>query len=704
MGRPSWNDDYAAQELAKVREQVRVISEVTRRFAEATTDYERLLESVARSLAETIKDSCTVFLTDEDGTTLTPGSIHAVVPRALELIRQSFANRKLELARHPELEHVLKSGQSILTPRLAERPRATPEQVKWEQALGLHSVIITPMLVQGRSIGVIALTRFQASSPAYQQHDLELAQNLANHAGLAIENAKLYVAAEHARQSLLRSEQAQRQFFEASPMASYVVEEESQRILAANPAALALYGYSLSEFLSLSLEDLRYAPDREALRKAFDAHGDADMHGTGRHQRKDGSLIHIEGSSHLASFEGRRARFVMLSDQTKRMRAEAELRQSQKMEAVGRLAGGIAHDFNNVLSVILSYGEEISGSVEQGHPVHDAIQEIQSAAKRAAELTQQLLMFSRQQVLEPKVLDLNEVVGSLERMLGRVLGEQLELVLVRDPALGRIFADRGNIEQVILNLAVNARDAMPGGGRLTIETANVTLDEAFAREHLGVRPGEYVFLGVSDTGTGMDQSTRARIFEPFFTTKALGKGTGLGLSTVLGIVQQSGGAIYVYSELGRGTSFKIYLPRVMAEAERSSTVQQPTLRRGTETVLLVEDEPAVRLVARKILERLGYAVLAAATEAEAATLCSEHPGPIHLLLTDVVMPGKNGVALAAELRAQRPEMKVLYMSGYTDNSIGAHGQLDPRAAFVQKPFTADLLARKLRAILDDGAL
>jgi PAS domain S-box-containing protein len=523
---------------------------------------------------------------------------------------------------------------------------------------------------------------------------------LANHAGLAIENARLYVAAEQARQNLQRSEQAQRQFFEASPMASFVVEVDSQRILAANPAALAMYGYSREEFLGLSLDELRYPDDREALSVAFKAAGDSDIHSSARHRRKDGSTIHIEGGSHLASFEGRRARFVMLSDQTKRIRAESELRQSQKMEAVGRLAGGIAHDFNNVLLVILSYADEMLAHAKPGEPVHDATQEIQAAAHRAAELTRQLLMFSRQQVLEPKVLDLNEVLGDIERMLARVLGEQLELAIVRDPELGRIFADRGNIEQVIMNLAVNARDAMPGGGRLTIETANVMLDETFVREHLGTKAGDYVFLGVTDTGSGMDQSTRARIFEPFFTTKELGKGTGLGLSTVLGIVQQSGGAIYVYSEVGHGTSFKVYLPRIRAEAEARGPAQLPAVLRGNETVLLVEDEPAVRVVAKKLLERLGYAVLPAATVAEATAICVGHAGTIHLLLTDVVMPGKNGVVLAAELSARRPDMKVLYMSGYTDNSIGSHGQLDSSAAFLQKPFSADQLARKIRAVLD----
>jgi two-component system cell cycle sensor histidine kinase/response regulator CckA len=328
------------------------------------------------------------------------------------------------------------------------------------------------------------------------------------------------------------------------------------------------------------------------------------------------------------------------------------------------------------------------------------VQEIHKASTRAADLTRQLLMFSRQQVLEPKVLDLNEVVVSLDRILARALGEGAELSLLLDPLLGRIRADRGNIEQVCMNLVVNARDAMPRGGKLTIETSNVELDEAFVREHLGTEPGPYVLMAVSDTGIGMDRATRARAFEPFFTTKAPGKGTGLGLSTVFGIVQQSGGGIWVYSEPGQGTTFKLYLPRVDAKLDSSQPSAVPAALLGTETVLLVEDEEQVRAVARRILERNGYHVLAPASPDEALRLAGEYPNPIALLVTDVVMPRISGAELSARVRQLRPQLKVLYVSGYTDGGIGARGMLEDGASFLQKPFTTDSLARKVRSVLD----
>jgi CheY-like chemotaxis protein len=334
--------------------------------------------------------------------------------------------------------------------------------------------------------------------------------------------------------------------------------------------------------------------------------------------------------------------------------------------------------------------------------MREDLREIQTAAGRAAQLTSQLLMFSRQQVVEAKVLDLNEIIESMKRMLGRVLGAQLELVVLPGESLGHIRADRGNIEQVLMNLAVNARDAMPHGGRLTIETANVEIDEDFVRQHFGSKPGRYVFLGVTDTGVGMSAETRARVFEPFFTTKERGKGTGLGLSTVLGIVQQAGGGIWVYSEPGRGSTFKVYLPRVDAALDSDQSATPPADLRGDETILLVEDEQAVREVARRILERHGYTVLAAQSPSDALLLGETHPGAIHLLLTDVVMPKMTGADLARRLVVRRPELRVLYMSGYTDGSIDSQGVLEDRTAFVQKPFTSELLARKVRSALSNA--
>jgi signal transduction histidine kinase/ActR/RegA family two-component response regulator len=383
-------------------------------------------------------------------------------------------------------------------------------------------------------------------------------------------------------------------------------------------------------------------------------------------------------------------------------RSEEQLRQAQKLEAVGRLAGGIAHDFNNLLSVVLSYSDMLLNEVDASSPLYADLQEILRAGQRAADLTRQMLAFSRQQVLDPKILDLSDLVANLSKMLMRVLGEDIELKTVLAPGLGMVKADRGQMEQVLMNLIVNARDAMPNGGRLTIETANVDLDEAYAREHAGVAPGPHVMIAVSDTGIGMDKATQERIFEPFFTTKEKGKGTGLGLSTVFGIVKQSGGSVWLYSEPGGGATFKIYLPRrEEGKADQTRSAPPPSAQaRGAETILLVEDEDQVRAVAKGILSRAGYRVLEASNPGEAIALCEQHPAEIHLLLTDVVMPRMNGRQLAARVALLRPAAKVVFMSGYTDDAILHNGVLDAGVSFIQKPFTPDSLNRKVREVLD----
>jgi signal transduction histidine kinase/ActR/RegA family two-component response regulator len=383
-----------------------------------------------------------------------------------------------------------------------------------------------------------------------------------------------------------------------------------------------------------------------------------------------------------------------------RLRIAEQLRQAQKMEAVGQLAGGVAHDFNNLLSVILSCSEFLLEDMAVGDAMRHDVDQIHHAGMRAAELTRQLLMFSRHQVVEPKVLDLNELLSGVDKMLQRVVGEHIALTKISETPLGCVRADPGSIEQVIMNLVVNARDAMPIGGRLTMETANVTLDETFAATHLGANHGPHVMLSVSDTGSGMDEATLARIFEPFFTTKEKGKGTGLGLSTVFGIVQRHHGTVWVDSEVGRGTTFKVYLPRI-DEAADSRTAVAVTTRRGSETILLVEDEDQVREVADGILRRHGYTVLAARTAGEALLCCEQHVGPIHLLLSDVVMPQMSGPLLAKRLVAMRPDMRVLCMSGYTDDAAVRHGVIDAELAYLQKPITVEALTGKVRSVLDD---
>ena len=379
--------------------------------------------------------------------------------------------------------------------------------------------------------------------------------------------------------------------------------------------------------------------------------------------------------------------------------SEEQLLLAQKLDAVGRLAGGIAHDFNNLLTVIKGYTQLALQRLRQGDPVRGNIEEISKASERAASLVFQLLAFSRKQVMQPKLLDLNSIVADFERMLTRVIGEDIELRTSLPAQLGTISADPSQIEQVIMNLIVNARDAMPSGGKLTIETADAYLDETYAQQHLAVIPGAYVMLAVSDTGIGMDEETQRHIFEPFFTTKETGRGTGLGLSTVYGIVKQSGGSIWVYSELGKGTTFKIYLPKHRghaAEYEHPQVLDQ--VAAGNETILLVEDDEALRNLAREVLEASGYRVLEAGN-ADAALLICEQNGKIDLLLTDVVMPDLGGRELAQKLLALQPEMCVLYMSGYADDAIVHHGVLDEGTNFLAKPFSPNALGSKVRAVL-----
>ena len=489
--------------------------------------------------------------------------------------------------------------------------------------------------------------------------------------------------------------------FDNSPLPKWMYDAGTLRFLDVNDAAVRDFGYSREELLTMTIDELRPPADapgtREAARDAYAT----PRSGVSRLRKKSGETIQVEMTEHTFLLGERPTRIAVGRDVTERLRLEEQLRQSQKMEAVGRLAGGIAHDFNNVLSVILSYAEVLLADMKPGDPIRGDIDEIHRAGLRAADLTRQLLTFSRQQVLAPRVLDLNEVLASMDKMLRRILGADVDLVSLPARPLGRVRADPGSLEQVILNLAVNARDAMPTGGKLTLETANVVLDDAYAEAHLGVKPGPHVMLAVTDTGAGIDKGTMARMFEPFFTTKEKGRGTGLGLSTVFGVVQQSGGSLWVYSEVGKGTTFKIYLPRADAAVEPTGESLPPRTLRGSETILLVEDDDQVRVVAREILRRSGYHVIEARNAGEAVLHSEKYPGTIQLLLTDVVMPQMSGPELAKRLASVRPEMKVLCMSGYTDDSIVRHGVLEAHIAYLQKPITPDALATRVREVLDE---
>ena len=471
-----------------------------------------------------------------------------------------------------------------------------------------------------------------------------------------------------------------------------------------SPQVEAITGYSQKEWLASSRDWTRHIPAEDhgviLAAEAASVRGER-FQAEYRIVRKDGAVIWVSDTAVVVS--GSYTHPVMegiIVDITERKLLENQLQQSRRMEAVGRLAGGIAHDFNNLLTIIKGYAELAQQRAGIQPELQADVQQIENAAERASALIRQLLAFSRRQVLQPKVLDLNAIVLGLDKLLARLMGEHIEMVTRCGANVGHVKADPAQIEQVIMNLVVNARDAMPKGGRLTVETVNVDLDSTYARDHVAVKPGPYVMLAVSDNGIGMSPETVAHIFEPFYTTKGSGQGTGLGLSTVYGIVKQSGGYIWVYSEPGKGTTFKVYLPRVQELADPKQEVVIPGVNKGSETVLLVEDDGAVRELASMILSSNGYLVLPAQDALEAEHFSANHSGEIHLLLTDIMMPGTSGRELARRISARHPRARVLYMSGYTDNVLAQGGVLEEGVSFLQKPFTPAALSQKVRDVLD----
>jgi PAS domain S-box-containing protein len=507
-----------------------------------------------------------------------------------------------------------------------------------------------------------------------------------------------------AAEALQRSETGFRSVVADAPYGIFKADLTG-KLLMVNPALEKMLGYkSQDELLAVNLTSgiYRHHAEYQKMNDLFqrDQHfKDVEV----EWKRKDGAFIMVRCSGWPVKDESSAYIEVFAEDVTERRVLERQLRMAQKMEAVGRLSGGIAHDFNNLLGVILGYIQVIKRNLVPGQSMHEYAEEIEKASQRAVALTRQLLAFSRQQILEPVILNLNTLVSEMEKMLPRLIGEDIQLRLMLDSTIGHVKADTGQIEQVVMNLAVNARDAMPDGGKMTIQTENAELDLAFTREHPGSVEGQYVMLAVKDTGLGMDPETQAQIFEPFFTTKGRDKGTGLGLATVYGVVKQSNGYITVESEKGKGALFKIYLPRVeQPVATRSAGAQEPRTVRGSETILLVEDAEPLRMLAKLFLKENGYQVLTAADGAEAQQVAAQNPGPIHLLLTDVVMPGINGRVLAESLAPRHPAMKVLYMSGYTDSFIAGHGVLEEGIHLLHKPFTEEELMRKVREILDAG--
>jgi two-component system cell cycle sensor histidine kinase/response regulator CckA len=574
-------------------------------------------------------------------------------------------------------------------------PRAT-----LARELGLRAAFAVPVLVDDQVIAVIETFLHEVREP--DARTTRLVSAVAAQIGSVLQRRR----AEEA----LRTSEARFRRLSESGLIGIAFADVSGNVHDANDTYLDMFGYSREELLS---GKARWADITPPEWRAMDELAIQQLQTNGfapawekEMIRKDGARVPVLIG--VAMLEGPDC-IAFIADLSKRKQAEEalrkseeQLRQSQKMEAIGQLAGGIAHDFNNLLAVIMANSSFLLGELGEGDPRRADADEIRLAAERAATLTRQLLAFSRRQVLELRVMDVNDVVTGVEKMLRRVIGEDVELVTALAPDLGMIRADPSQIEQVVLNLVVNARDAMPGGGKLRIETANVELDAAYALEHRPVQSGPYVLLSISDTGCGMDRETQRRMFEPFFTTKEMGKGTGLGLSTCYGIVKQSGGYIWAYSEPGRGTVFKIYLPRVEAKPEPRPERKTALDLRGSETVLLVEDDDKVRAVAQRILEAGGYRLLLARNATEAMAICEQEKGLVDLVLSDVVMPGLSGPALLEQLRKLRPYVKVLFMSGYMDHSVHEPGSnIEPGVNLIQKPFTPDTLMLKVREILDN---
>jgi PAS domain S-box-containing protein len=555
----------------------------------------------------------------------------------------------------------------------------------------LHGTFGSPMRSRGSVVGVLQFFSREIREPDPEL--LAMMDSLGSQIGQVVERGR-------AEEAIRASENRYRLLMEQA-VDAILIADPSGTIIDANTAACDLTGYAREELLALSIADTYPPEDLEAglSRTRQVAEGEA-VRVERRLRRKDGETIAVEISAKLLPgglMQG------IIRDIRERRTLEEQLRQAQKMEAVGKLAGGIAHDFNNLLTAIMGYAELVLGTLGADDARRPDMEEIRRAADRAATLTRQLLAFSRRQVLQPKLLDLHQLVRDVERLLGRLIGEDITIVTLTDDDLGLVRADPGQLEQVLVNLAVNARDAMPGGGKLTIETRNVVLSPEYAASHSLVEPGPYVLLAVTDDGAGMDEATMSRIFEPFFTTKAPGRGTGLGLSMVYGTVKQSGGSIWVYSEVGQGTSFKIYLPAMPGQAQAHEPRPAPAIAGGCETILLVEDEPAVRALAERVLAEGGYSLLVAADGRDALEVAARHDGAVDLLVTDVVMPGMGGRELAQRLDQLRPETRVLYITGYTEDTVVRHGLLHSGLAYLEKPFRPERLLAKVRQVLDRPA-
>lgn len=672
--------------LHRMEAERQVISEVVHALNQ-TANLDELLEGIHQALKKVLHaENCFVALHNPNEDTFTfPFFVDQfdVAPPPQKVGRSCTA-------------FVFRTGSAMLIPQ-SEFDRLVEEGEV--ELIGSPSPawLGVPLKTPTATIGVLVVQHYQNES-AYDTRDLEFLDSVGGHIALAIERRR-------SEEALRKSESVFRLLFSHNPLPTWVMDDETLQFIQVNDAAVRQYGFAPEEFSRMSLADMMQEEQRASLDvRPKEENPGGRFQAVCKHRKKDGKVFEVEMISHRLDYAGRRVRLVVAQDISERHILEQQLRQAQKMEAVGRLAGGVAHDFNNLLMVIKGHTELLMSALPAADRTSRKITQIDRAADRAAALTKQLLAFSRMQVLQPRVMNLNGVVEDMGKLLPRLIGEDVELGIRVAPELGAIRADASQMEQIIMNLAVNARDAMPTGGRLIIETANAELDGTYNATHPIVQPGRYVLLAVSDTGIGMNADTQAHIFEPFFTTKEPGKGTGLGLATVYGVVKQSGGFIWVYSEVGKGTSFKIYLPRVDQPEDKGSVLLAfAEAPRGTETILLAEDEQDVREVAREFLESGGYTVIEAQNGAEALRLASEHKSSIDLLVTDMVMPGMTGRELAQRLQHHHSGIGVIYMSGYSEQTAAETAQAEADMRLLTKPFSRGSVLRAVREALNSSS-
>ncbi|HEY9015746.1 MAG TPA: ATP-binding protein, partial [Gemmatimonadales bacterium] len=668
-------------------------------FAEASAalasslDYEVTLRSLARLLVPTMCDWCTIHVASESGALRFVVGAHRDPAKDL-LVRAlcEYGSRRPPFGAATE-----RADYGSVNEEMLRSTAEDGEHLKLFRALAPGSFLRVPLLARGQSVGTITLAVGPESGREFGPDDLSFAEELSSRAALAVDNGRLYRAAGEA-------EQRYGMLFESNPQPMWVFDIDTLAFLDVNQAAVRHYGYTRDEFLSMTILDILPPEDAPGLRHALErpdaARGEVALI---QHQRKDGTIIDMELISHEMEKDGRRARLVLATDISERTRtraalhqSEEQLRQAQRMDAVGRLAGGVAHDFNNLLTTIRGFSDLLLRDIPPEDRRRKDVEQIRKAADRGAVLTRQLLSFGRQPTLDPRSIDVNSVVSSMQGLIQRLIGADIRLVTELRSGLGEVLMDPAQLEQVLVNLVLNARDAMLTGGTLTIETGERQISGSGRGR--SIKPGWYIVLAVSDTGSGMEADALTPIFDPFYGTQGPGGRTGFGLSIVYGIVRQNGGVVRVSSEPGLGTTVKVFLPKV-DPAEEAVTVAQ-TAPRGDETILLVEDEDGVRELMWQILTDHGHTVLEARHGKDALAAARSYAHPIHLLVTDVVMPEMGAGELTDQLKPLRPDMKVLCVSGYTNDEVVRRGISQHDVAFIQKPFTAEELMQKVREVLD----